>query len=114
MQYLGSKVTDDRERMILLAYQKCLDNGSHRFIIEETSRSEELEHAILLLLCDIWDPKRFRIRRFVRSGVFLRFETRRSNELCLTVGQWIGNRRYGEVYVDAIREIRDWVKSKPA
>ncbi|MGI9411862.1 MAG: hypothetical protein ACR2OV_17420, partial [Hyphomicrobiaceae bacterium] len=104
---LGHKISNERDRSVLLAYQRCIDHGSHRFIVEETTSSDELEATLHLLLNDVWAPSSYRIRRVTRSGVFLRFETLRFNDLKLTVGEWIGNRRHGVVFVDAVKELRE-------
>ena len=103
---LGPKISNERDRSILLAYQHCVDQGAQRFIVEETKSSDELEASLHLLLSDVWAPSTYRIRRIARSGVFMRFETVRLSTLRLTIGEWIGNRRHGVVFVDAIKALR--------
>ncbi len=102
----GWKITDARERAVLLAYQQCIGQDADRFIIEQTGDLGELEQALHLLLSDVWNPATYRLRRVIKSGIFLRFEEISRSGAGEIVGEWIGNRSHGVVYVDAIRELR--------
>ncbi len=104
---LGRKISDQRDRAVLLAYQRCVDQRSQKFIIEDTNSSDELETSLHLLLSDVWAPTTYRIRHVIQSGVFLRFETLHRYDLNLTIGEWIGNRRHGVVFVNALKELRE-------
>ena len=104
---LGSKVSDKRDRSVLIAYQECMDRGLQRFIIEDTCTPGQLEAALHLLLSDVWPSAAYRVRRVVRSGVFLRFEACDRPNMSSIVGEWIGNRHHGVIHVDAVKALRE-------
>ena len=104
---LGHKIDDDRERAALLAYQRCLDQNAQRFIIEDVHHPDELEQVLHLLLSDVWPPSAYRIRHIIRSGVHLRFIPLSQPNNQQMIGEWIGNRSHGVVFVSAIRDLRD-------
>lgn len=104
---LGRKITDQREKAVLLAYQDCIDRGADLFIIEDTTSPDQLEAALHLLLSDVCDRSEYRIRYAVKSGVVLLFEERPRQRRPRIIGEWNGNRNHGAVLVSAIREIRE-------
>ncbi len=105
-QSLGRKIDDDRERSVLLAYQQCIDKSAQRFIIEDVDHPDDLEKALHLLLSDVWPPGTYRIRQIIQSGIHMRFVPFNKPRAQQTVGEWIGNRRHGLVFVDVIHDLR--------
>ena len=105
--HFGRRITDAREKAVLIAYQDCLDREADRFIIQDTASPDQLEAALHLLLTDVCDRAVYRIRYAVRSGVVLVFEDRSRSRRGKVIGEWNGNRKHGVVRVDAIKDIRD-------
>lgn len=103
---LGRKIEDKQERAVLLAYMECIDKQAPRFIVEDMTAPSELVAALHLLLTDVWPTDDYSIARIVRSGVFFQFASRREPKLETIIGEWIGNRCHGVIYVDAIYQLR--------